>query len=899
MANSPDNNAITLWHTREVDDVWRALHTDIARGLDDAEATRRHERDGANALPAPRRPSIAALAVHQFKSVIVALLVVATVVAFVFGEYLDGSAILVVIVLNALLGFVVEYKAERTLAALREQDVRTAVVLRGGVERAIDANDLVVGDVVILEAGARVPADARVLAANGLQVEEAALTGEAIAVDKDAAVVVDAAAAIADRTDMVHASTTVTAGRGRVLVTAIGTQTELGKIGALIDEVASRQTPLEQQLARLGRLLIVVVLALTAVIVLVGWWRGHPLLAMVKLGISLAIAAVPEGLTAVTTMTLAIGMQRMAQLGALIRRLPAVETLGATTVICTDKTGTLTKNEMTVRALVLADGRHVDVTGSGYDLDGTLSVDQNDPALQRALHIGALCNDARLQRGDTTVVLGDPTEGALIVVAEKAGVDVAALVKGAPRLAEQPFSSTTQRMVTVHRDGEQQVLLYVKGSPGVIIASSALSDDDRRRHLEENTALAGQAMRVLALAYCSLPAGAAIDDAAIDAAVAHDLVYIGLVAMQDPLREAAQAAIATCKTAGIRTIMITGDQPATASEIARQLGIDVDDAGRPRKTVRGRDLVALDEAGWLDAVTTTAVFARVSPEQKLQIVQALQKSGEVVAMTGDGVNDAPALKTADIGVAMGKKGTAVAKDTADMIITDDNFATMVVAVEQGRVIYANIQKFILYLFSCNIAEITTVFVAMIVGWPVPLLALQILWLNLLTDVFPAFALALEPSAPKIMLQPPRSPQTSIVDRAMVGRILWQGALLSTATLTSFVVGLRWHGQQGPGLQIAMTMAFMTLGFLQIIQAFTARSRSQSLCVGLFVNRWLWAAVVGCVVLQLATVTLSPLRAVLHTRMPGALDWLVIAGCALAPAFVSEIVKGVQRRRHSL
>ena len=887
--------ATTKWHAASVDDVVRELDTDVARGLTNDEAARRHARDGDNSLPAPHRRSIAAIVAHQFKSIIVALLAIATIAAFAFGEYVDGSAILVVIVLNAGLGFIVEYKAERTLAALREQDVRTAVVVRASEQRGIDASELVVGDIIVLDAGARVPADARVVEARGLQVEEAALTGEAVAVDKNADVVADAAAVIADRHGMVHASTTVTAGRGRAVVTAVSVHTELGQIGALIDDVSSRDTPLERQLARLGRYLIVVVLVLTAVIVLVGWWRGHELLPMVELGVSLAIAAVPEGLAAVTTMTLAVGMQRMARLGALIRRLAAVETLGAVTVICTDKTGTLTKNEMTVRAIVLADGRRVDVTGSGYGIDGTLTIDAADQSLQRALQIGALCNDARIERAATDVVLGDATEGALIVVAEKAGVDVAALLLSLPRLAERPFSSEAQRMVTVHREGDH-LLLCVKGSPGVILASSSLTDAERQQHLDANTALAATAMRVLALAYREVPVGSAIDDAAIDAAVEHELIFVGLVAMEDPLRDEAKAAIATCRTAGIRTIMITGDQPATATEIARQLGINIDEAGMPGKTVRGRELVDLDDAAWETVVATTTVFARVSPEQKLQIVSVLQKRGDVVAMTGDGVNDAPALKTADIGVAMGKKGTAVAKDTADMVITDDNFATMVVAVEQGRVIYANIQKFILYLFSCNIAEVTTVFVAVMVGWPVPLLALQILWLNLITDVFPAFALALEPSAPKMMLQPPRSPKASIVDGATVGRILWQGALLSASTLSAFVIGMRWHGTEGAGLEVAMTMAFMTLAFVQIFHAFTARSRSQSLFVGILGNRWLWAAVAVCIGLQFAAVTVPPLRAVLHTVMPAPLDWVVIIGCALAPLLVSELVKLVQRRR---
>lgn len=888
-ASSPSNP----WHASTTAECARRLTTDLEQGLSDDEAQRRLQRDGANALPVPRTQSIWKMIAHQFASVIVMLLIVATVAAFVVGEHIDAVAILCVIVLNAALGFTVEFKAERTLQALREQDVRRAVVLRAGAQHSIDAAALVVGDVVLLEAGVRVPADARVIVAAALQVEEAALTGEAAAVEKSVEVV-DAPAGLADHTNMVHASTTVTSGRGRAVVTAVGGATELGRIGALLDGVAVRATPLEQQLSKLGRALVVVVLALSAVIVAVGVLRGHALLPMVELGISLAIAAVPEGLAAVTTMTLAIGMQRMAKMGALVRRLAAVETLGATTVICTDKTGTLTKNEMTVRVLVLADGRRVDVTGSGYGAGGALSIDGTDDSVRRVLQIGALCNDAHVERGPTPRVIGDPTEGALVVVAEKAGADVFRSL-ALPRVAERPFTSASQRMITVHQEGDH-LLVCVKGSPAVVLGACALTADQREAQLAVNGTLAETALRVLALAWRTLPADANVDDDAVDGAASADLVFGGFVGMQDPLRDEARAAIATCSTAGIRTIMITGDQPATAAEIARQLGIDAGADGAARPVVRGRDLVDLDAAAWAGVVADTAVFARVSPEQKLQIVQALQESGAVVAMTGDGVNDAPALKTADIGVAMGKKGTAVAKDTADMIITDDNFATLVVAVEQGRVIYANIQKFILYLFSCNVAEIATVFVAVMVGLPVPLLALQILWLNLITDVLPAFALALEPSAPGTMLLPPRPPAASIVDRAMVARILWQGALLAAVTLAAFGVGLHWYGDTGAGLSAAMTMAFMTLSFVQLLHAFTARSRTRSLFAGMFDNRWLWAAVLGCAVLQVATVVLPPLRAVLHLTAPSLRDWLVIAGCSTAPLVVSEAAKGIARAR---
>ena len=551
-----------------------------------------------------------------------------------------------------------------------------------------------------------------------------------------------------------------------------------------------------------------VVLALCAVIVVVGFLRGHPFLPMLEIGISLAIAAVPEGLPAVATMTLAMGMQRMARMRALVRRLPAVETLGSTTVICTDKTGTLTRNEMTVCAYVL-EGERIEVTGTGYATEGEFQRDgrpvdaKADDHLTLALRIGALCNDAAIElRDGQNAVLGDPTEGALIVAAAKAGLDRPALDRDYPRVGEVPFDSDVKRMITVHRTPEGRTVAYLKGGVAAVLDACRvptrpggprpLGDEDRRRVIETNEELAAGALRVLALACRDLPDGYGEEDLARD----YDLV--GLVGMIDPLREEAKAAIATCRGAGIRVSMITGDQPATAAEIARQLGLDRDARGNPLKTVHARELEGLDEEGWARVAAESAVFARVSPEHKLRIVEGLRRRGHVVAMTGDGVNDAPALKAADIGIAMGIKGTEVAKETADMILTDDNFATIVGAVEQGRIVYANILKFVHYLFSCNLAEILVVFAAIMLGWPMPLGALQILWLNLITDVFPAMALALEPSAPDMMKRPPRDPAEKLLNPRFVGLIAWQGLLLAAATLVAFRVGLDRHGSEGRG-----------------------------------------------------------------------------------------------------
>ena len=893
------------WHTLSLEETAQRLQTDATQGLTNVEAVHRLGKYGPNTLAQARGRSVLSIFLAQFHSLFVLLLVTATVVAFALQDNIEAVAILVVIVLNAGIGFLTEWKAEQALSSLQRQAVRGAHVIREGAEHQILAGELVPGDLVVLAAGTRVPADGRIVESVRLQIEEATLTGESHAVSKSADPLPDMDAALADRVNMAFMGTTITDGRGRLLVTATAARTEVGKIGILIEEAGARATPLEQQLARLGRLLIVIVLGLCAVIVLAGWLRGaSSFWHMLEVGISLAIAAVPEGLPAVVTMTLALGMQRMARTGALIRRLPAVETLGCATVICTDKTGTVTMNEMTVRLFVL-DERHVEVTGTGYEPVGTFQDSGNrvdprsDDHLALALRIGALCNDANVERtGDRHTVLGDPTEAALIVAAEKAGMSRAALELEFPRTGEVPFDSTSKHMVTVHRMPSGEAVAFVKGSPGTVLAASTsqvratgvmpLTPDDRARWDEMNQELAGAAMRVLGLAYRQLPHGHGEQD------LHRKLVFVGLVGMIDPLRDEAMAAIATCRAAGIRTVMITGDQQTTAAEIARQLGIDRDAKGLPLRTVHARELVGLDAAGWQRVVTDVAAFARVSPKHKLQIVEALQRQGHVVAMTGDGVNDAPALKKADIGVAMGLKGTEVAKEASDMIITDDNFATIVGAVEQGRIIYANILRFIHYLFSCNFSEILTVFITIMIGWPLPLGVLQILWLNMITDVFPALALALEPSAPGMMTRPPRNPKEPVLAPRFVGLIAWQGLLLALVTLVAFGVGLRWYGTEGEGLRRASTMAFMTLAMTQAFHAFNARSQRRSAFTSrLFTNCWLWAAVLVCLVLQAAAGYVPLLQQVLHTAPPTFWDWGVIGACSLMPVAVVELVKVMQ------
>ncbi len=908
----------TAWHARSANEALTAFDSDATRGLSQDEASARTLKYGLNQLAQARKRSLWSLLLYQFRSLIVLLLVLAAVVALLLGDKLEAAAILAVIILNATIGFFTEWKAASALNALRQQSASVARVVRDGREQQVDATALVPGDVVLLNAGDRVPADGRLVTTSQLQVDEAALTGESMPVSKTADALLSEDTAMADQSVMVHMGTGVSDGRGSVVVTAIGANTEMGRIGTLIEGVEVHGTPLEAKLSQLSRTLLWLVLGLCAIIVFSGWLRGVELLYMLEVGISLAIAAVPEGLLAVTTMTLAIGMQRMARFNALVRRLPAVESLGSTTVICTDKTGTLTRNQMTVCAYALVRER-VQVTGVGYGSQGTFLVDgatitalvesSANGALQRALRIGALCNDASISPpGEDMQVLGDPTEVALLVAAQKAGIQPGQLAQDWPRVAELPFRSKTRLMVTVHRATDGRLMAFMKGSPAAVLDASTqiesdegvapLANEMRRAMLADNEDLAGAALRVLALAWRELPVEYDTDNIS-DRDLVSDFTFVGLVGMSDPLREEAKSTLASTRAAGIRTIMLTGDQQATAAEIARQLGLDVSADGTPQRTVHARELHNLTPDQWAAAVRDAGVFARVSPAHKLQIVATLQRQGHVVAMTGDGVNDAPALRKADIGIAMGLRGTEVAKESADMVITDDNFATIVRAIEQGRIIVHNLLRFIHFLFSCNFAEIVTVFAAIMVGWPLPLGVLQILWLNLVTDIFPALALALEPSAPDVMTQPPRDPDKPLMTADFAWLIVWQGMLLSACTLTAFGIGMQWYGSAGDGLEHAITIAFMTLALSQTFHAFNTRSRVRSAFSGrVFANAWLWGATLLCVALQLAAVSVEPLRRVLRTVPLSAIDWVLIAGCSLAPVMVVEVVKGYQRRTAS-
>lgn len=758
----------TAWHQLEAMAVATALRTDCKVGLSVEEAHRRTQ-EGSNELPEAPPPSLLKLFVSQFTSLIVWVLIGAAVVSGLLEDWIDAAAILAIVFLNGLLGFVQEFRAERSLAALRKMSIAMARVIRAGVLQSIPARDLVKGDLITLEAGDRIPADARLFHTASFQAQEASLTGESTPVQKQADRLDAIAVPLADQSNMVFMGTVAISGKAHGLVVATGLGTELGRIAAMIQKAAEAEraeTPLQRRLEQFGHTLLWLAIGVITVVFALGSLRGEPLVEMFLISVSLAVAAVPEGLPAVVTITLALGVTRMARRHALIRKLPAVETLGSATVICTDKTGTLTKNEMTVACLIV-DNSRFDVTGEGYEPSGEIRpLHRSHPpsclpaGMSQLLTAAVLCNGAALrQENGIWQIVGDPTEGALLVAAAKAGLTKDELERRAPLEREVPFDAE-RKMMTIIRRTEQGSMAYSKGAPDVLLkrCSGRLTLDGRTEQLDEehrrliadtNASLARQALRVLGVAHRPLDrtAGAAEE-------VERDLIFLGLFAMKDPLRPEAAEAVRLCGEAGIRTAMITGDHKDTAVAIARELGLHRDEA----VALSGSELDGLTDEQLTQRVERVSVYARVSAEHKLRIVQAWKRRGAIVAMTGDGVNDAPAIKAADIGVAMGLAGTDVTKEAADMVITDDNFASIAAAVEEGRGVFDNIRKTVHFLLSCNVSEVLVMLFAALVGLPLPLLPIQILWMNLVTDGFPALALATDPKAPDLMSQPPRRPE---------------------------------------------------------------------------------------------------------------------------------------------
>ena len=746
------------WYHLNIDEVLSQFNSTADRGLSKAEASRRLMEHGPNELQAARRISPWAILFEQFKNILVLILLIAVVLSAFLGHSIEAIAIAVILLFAVLLGFVQEYRAERAIEALKRMAAPTATVIRDGEEMDMPARDLVPGDIILIRAGDRIPADARLIEAVNLQIEEASLTGESVPVEKNTQPLPNIELAVGDRKNMAYAGTVATYGRGRGLVVATGMQTEFGKIAQLLQTVETGKTPLQENLDKVGRLLARVGIAVVVLIVGLGLFRGQPFLEILIFGIALAVAVVPEALPAVVTISLAIGVQRMVKRNALIRRLSAVETLGSTSVICSDKTGTLTKDEMTIRKIFAA-GQMLEVSGAGYDPHGEFSrngsIVEPSPALMTLLRAAVLASDAHLVQNSESGqwhIKGDPTEGALVVVAAKADLDKTDLDTRFPRVHEIPFTSETKRMTTLHTTPDGPVA-YSKGAPEVILDScthqltetgeTELKQAGKEAILETGRQMASNALRVLALA-CKSNAG--LENAE------RGMVFLGLVGMIDPPRPEAKSAVQTSEQAGVKAVMITGDHPLTAQAIARELGIL-----KEGRVVTGMELEAMSEAEFEREVENIEVYARVSPAHKLRVVTALQKKGHVVAMTGDGVNDAPALKKADIGIAMGITGTDVTKEAAAMTLTDDNFASIVAAVEEGRGVFGNIKKYLMYLLSSNIGEIVLMMGASLLGLPLPLSAVQILYVNLATDGLPALALAVDPFETDLMRRKPTKP----------------------------------------------------------------------------------------------------------------------------------------------
>jgi Ca2+-transporting ATPase len=918
---SPGKNGHN-WHAIDTEEVLTELNTYEKTGLSSEEVKSRLEEFGPNQLTEAPPTTFWQLLWEQFNNFVVILLIAAAVISALLGDYIEATAIMAIVILNAALGIIQEYRADQALSALRELAAPEAHVKRDGHRLTVPSRELVPGDLVFLETGNFIPADLRLLEAMNLRIEEAALTGESVPVQKDAAARLNTNIPIGDRKNTAFMGTVVNYGRGMGAVVATGMSTQIGLIAEMLHSVEQEATPLQKRLDHLGKTLGWAALAVCALVFFTGWLRGSEPLEMFLVAVSLAIAAVPEGLPAVVTISLALGMREMIKRHALVRRLSSVETLGSTTIICSDKTGTLTQNEMTATR-IWADGEIINITGGGYTPEGEFQINGNTIDMQdyqaalTTLWVAALNNNSILEvtgtsNGKTTYrMVGDPTEGALVVAAAKVGAHSDDLNTAYPRIQEVPFDSERKRMVTIHelqdphpedispfddeRTKPKGYVVAVKGAPDLVLDfcsryqrmddnTSPLEDRQRMRILRANDLMTQDALRVLGMAYKVVPELPA--DIASDG-LEHNLTFAGLIGLIDPPRPEVPPALETSSDAGIRTVMITGDYPNTARSIAESIGLL-----RPGKQVlTGAKLDVMDDATLYKEVINTDVFARVSPEHKLRIVEALRAHGEVVAMTGDGVNDAPSIKRADIGVAMGITGTDVAKESADMVLTDDNYASIVSAVEQGRVIYSNIRKFVFYLLSCNLAEIAIIFIATLITGSSPLTALQLLWLNLVTDGAPALALATEKGDPDIMEQSPRPPSEPIINRTMRVGLLVQTIVKTTITLFAYFVGLQLYPTQP---ETAMTMAFVTLSFSELLRAFTVRSERYSIFkIGVFSNRYMNLAVLTSLFLLLAVVYIPFLQPIFKTVSLTWDQWRIILPLLFVPAIADELTKLVR------
>jgi len=908
-------------HAQAASEVVTRFCTDAKNGLSDLEAANRLKEFGENRLAVvagtPRWKRLAS----QFSSLLIGLLIVSAIIAGLLGEWIDAIVILTIVVVNGLLGFLQEDRAERAIEALRKLAAPKAKVRRSGTLLTIRADQLVRGDILELEAGDHVPADARLVTAYGLQVSEASLTGESQLSEKSSTAVLPADSELGDRRNMVYAGTTVVAGKAFAVVVATGMETEIGSIAGMLQQTASEPTPLQRRLTELGRVMVSACLAIVAVIFVLQWWRGGEIVEVFLTSVSLAVAAVPEGLPAVVTITLAIGLSRMANKNAIIRKLPSVETLGCISVICSDKTGTLTSNQMTVTEIHLA-GTRFGVSGSGYSNRGAVALEHplapeevspkapegapdwpnaiSAAAIQTRrenstadmvwlLQVGAMCNNAQWSWNEAAQqpnTQGDPTEVALLVAAAK--VPQAAAVLPIQLLHENPFDSDRKMMSQVYRLPNDRILLVAKGAPEVIIKRSCrirefgvereMQAADRLQIQRDSAEMANRALRVLALA-CR-PA----EDSNEDWLVEDRLTFLGLVGMMDPPRTEAAEAVARCFTAGVRPVMITGDHPATALAVAKMLRIADDTTG----SVTGQQLEAMSDQELTANVEQFKVYARVSAQHKLRVINAWKTCGHVVAMTGDGVNDAPAVKAADIGIVMGLTGTDVAKESSDMILTDDNFATIVNAVEEGRGIYENIQKFLHYLLACNTSEVMFMFIGSLTGWPTPLVPIQILWINLVTDGLPAISLAMEPIEKDLMSRPPRDPQEPFLPAGRLLKIAIHGSLMAGVALIAFWL---YFSLWQCGVTAARTIAFCTVALTQVFFSMGCRSFSQTMLqVGPLSNPSIVLAMLGSTAIQIGVVSFEWTANLLGATPIGLNDWWIVFGLALLPVTLVELTK---------
>ncbi len=890
------------WHLSAAE-VARRLETDEKAGLSPAEARRRFERFGPNELREKKGRGPLGIFIEQFEGLIIWVLIAAAIVSGFLREWVDALAILAIVILNAILGLLQEYRAEKSLAALRRLSAPSAKAVRDGGVALIPAREIVPGDLVELEAGDHIPADARLVSHTpNFAVQEASLTGESAPVNKTDLPLEEEDVPLADRANLVYMGTSVVSGKARAVVVETAMSTELGRIAGLIQEIKKETTPLQHKLEEFGKVIVYGCFVLVAIVFGLEMLRGGKLLDMFLTSVSLAVAAIPEGLPAVVTIALALGVQRMVRRHVLIRKLPSVETLGCATVICSDKTGTLTKNEMTVRAVWTA-GRDFQVTGTGYAPEGEFLVDGKavDPStvedLMRCLEAGVLCSNATLtiaQSGEVLVV-GDPTEVALLSAAAKAGILKPEAEKDYELVEEIPFDAERKKMSIVRRAGPR-FRVFTKGAPDILLKDCTelldngrprpLTADECSRILAANDALAKRALRVLATAFKGLDAEPHSYE---PGEIERGLTFCGLIAMMDPPRPEVREAVAKCRASGIRTIMITGDHKNTASAVGAELGLSSPDT----VALTGEELDAVSDADLDGLVERAGVYARVSPEHKLRVVRAWRRRGQVVAMTGDGVNDAPAVKEADIGVAMGITGTDVTKEVSDMVITDDNFASIVAAVEEGRGIYDNIKKFIHYLLSCNTGEILVMFVASLLGFPVPLLPIQILWVNLVTDGLPALALGIDPVDPHIMERPPRKADERVIHGARARLMLVQGAFIAFCTLSAYLFVLKVEGE---GLLRARTAALAVLTCSQLFHSFNCRSMTRSLfSLGVFSNARLVAADAGSLILQLAIIYAPFFQPIFKTQALSGVDLAVILAFSSLPLWAMEIVKAVNRK----